>query len=76
MEQLELFPNDFVRFATEFPREKLNILREDNPYEYYRIRQIRDAICEHEFAVKALDKRLAWKLDGLKSNQPSTRRAS
>jgi hypothetical protein len=65
MEQLELFPNDYVRFATEFPREKLNIIREDKPEEYYRIMQIRNVISKHRYAVRQLDKRLTWDLERL-----------
>jgi hypothetical protein len=64
--QLELFPNDFVRFATEFSMHKLVLIREDKPEEYHRIMQIRNVISKHKYAVRQLDKRLTWDLERLK----------
>ena len=65
MQQLELFPNDIVRFAVELPREALDKLKDARPEDYYRIRELRNLIHKHNGHVRHLEKRLAFDINSL-----------
>ena len=58
MEQLELFPNDIVRFATELSHAELQALRDRSYFDYGRICSIRRAFEHHRRQVKDANKKL------------------
>lgn len=57
MEQLELFPNDMVRFVEEMSSEQFLKLREHNTPEFYRIAQLRHLIHGRKSAISAIERR-------------------
>jgi len=59
MQQLELFPNEFVRFATELSFSQFYRLKETRPEDFYRVKQIRDLVNIHKQTVMRSEARLA-----------------
>lgn len=65
MQQLELFPNDIVRFATELSHAELQSLKDHSHVEYHRIKAIRMAVNRHESHIKHLDKKLDFEINDI-----------
>lgn len=57
MEQLELFPNDMIRFVEEMTSEQFLKLRERSTPEFYRIAQLRHLIQRRKSALSEIERR-------------------
>lgn len=57
MEQLELFPNDMIRFVEEMTSEQFLKLRERSTPEFYRIAELRRLIQRRKSALSEIERR-------------------
>jgi hypothetical protein len=65
MEQLELFPNDMLRFVEEMSSEEFLKLRERNTPEFYRIAELRHLIQGRKSAISAIERKFKHSIIGL-----------
>ena len=62
MEQLELFPNDMVRFVEEMTSEQFLNLRERNELEFRRIAHIRHLIGRRDHALNKIKRKFEMEI--------------